>query len=350
MKNQLLVMISLIAILLSGNLKAQDIVVPETHKTLFTKLTADWCGPCGGWGWQWFDSFVHEYETGVSMALPVAMHISSSHNKDLNFSGPHQSFFLANYDKSMSGFPDFGVGRKLTIGRPMVMRDEVKKATASASVANAGFISVVSGNTMKIKTKTKFFKAASGEFLVDVYLYEDSIISYQNAQSDTAIHKRILRAIPSLPSPGKQIPGNTFVANDVFEDSVSFTIPGAWNRKRLHVFTVIWKKGDKLYDIINVNDVATFPLSVNDLAQSDNGIHIYPNPASDRVIVEVAQLGKPDVSVNILDMMGRVVYAQTLNTSDTNIVINTSGFSNGFYNIIITSADARLSERLVISR
>lgn len=60
MKNQLLGIFLIVTLLLVTNAWAQDIDVPRVKKTFIVKLTADWCGPCGGWGWQWFDSMIHE--------------------------------------------------------------------------------------------------------------------------------------------------------------------------------------------------------------------------------------------------------------------------------------------------
>src|SRR5690606_28697542 len=159
--------------------------VPEKNKTLLMKLTADWCGPCGGIGWEWFDSFAHEYETGKLSAIPVALHTTSTHNSSLNYLG--KNYILGNFDKPLFGLPSFGISHKLEVGAKSDMRTEIENQTKGPVIVNSGFITRIVGDTMKVRTLTKFFSPTSGEHYVSVHLYEDGIISYQDSRSDSAV-------------------------------------------------------------------------------------------------------------------------------------------------------------------
>lgn len=71
----------LILLLVAGaafSANAQTINVPTAHKTLVMKFTADWCGPCGAWGWTEMEGLITDAEAGTLPAIVVAVHNSTS--------------------------------------------------------------------------------------------------------------------------------------------------------------------------------------------------------------------------------------------------------------------------------
>src|SRR5690606_15504349 len=128
-----------------------------------------------------------------------------------------------------------------------------------------GFITRIVGDTMKVRTLTKFFSPTSGEHYVSVHLYEDGIISYQDSRRDSAVHNRVMRCIPKLEWAsvfGKRIPGTSFNAGDLYEDSTSIYLPAEWNRNNIHVYIVTWKRVSGQTVVANANDVPTYPLDI----------------------------------------------------------------------------------------
>lgn len=352
MKNQLLVMISMVIILCSGNLRAQDFIIPETNKTLIMKMTADWCGPCGGWGWKLFDSFVHEYETGELNALPVAVHTSSSHDSTLNC-GAATGYFLANMDGSMTGIPSFSVDYRLNFGLGEPMRDEVKKRTSSQTIVNTGFKTSIKGDSMTVITKTKFFRRANGDYSVAIYFYEDDIMSYQYPRGDSAIHKKVLRVPEHLDFFtvwGKKLDGNSFPTGHTIDDTTVIKISDEWDSKHLQAFVVIWRKDGSQYKVINVNEVPTFPLNVSNINENTANIKLIPNPAANDLRLRIDTEKPSALSIKITDVTGRTVLSQAASSSKGDVKLNTSLLANGLYNVIVTGDDIQLSERLVISR
>ncbi len=79
------------------------------------------------------------------------------------------------------------------------------------------------------------------------------------------------------------------------------------------------------------------------------GINIFPNPANNAINVELG-LDADLASVQIVDLLGKVVYSNTIqNASATKFhVINTEALGNGTYFVRITSENQKMIETLVI--
>lgn len=349
MKNQLLGIFLIVTLLLGANAWAQDIDVPRVKKTFIVKLTADWCGPCGGWGWQWFDSMIHEYNDGSLQGLPVAVHTSSSTNPDLNFTG--WGSFAANFSRPMVGIPTFSIGHKSDVGRMDAMRDETAQQTANSPRVNTGFRYEINGDKMTINTRTKFFYDGNGEHTVAVYVYEEGIISYQYPRGDTAEHHKVLRRIPGEQVFGRKLQGGFFSANTVFDDTVEFTIPSTWNKEELHVFTVTWNKIGDHYEVANMNDLPTFPVGINQQVSVVNEINVFPNPVKNEATVKVNLISNSTVTFNIVDMTGRSVYTETNDMkAGANLYhINTCSFANGVYNVSVVTGNIIHNQQIIIN-
>jgi hypothetical protein len=73
-------------------------------------------------------------------------------------------------------------------------------------------------------------------------------------------------------------------------------------------------------------------------------LKVYPNPASTQVYIESNEM---IAGITVYDMLGRVQFQKTYNNKK--ISINTSGLSNGAYELIITNEAGKIySQRLVV--
>ena len=80
-------------------------------------------------------------------------------------------------------------------------------------------------------------------------------------------------------------------------------------------------------------ELPSAPLGVEDIITSS--FAIYPNPANSIINLSVAGVDLSDYKVTISDMLGRTVYNSVLNS--TNNAINVSSFSEGVYNMSIST-------------
>jgi len=81
------------------------------------------------------------------------------------------------------------------------------------------------------------------------------------------------------------------------------------------------------------------PLTLDNIITASNDqlfeeLKVYPNPASDKVIVAVKG-AQHDLSIRLMDVQGKLVTEVKLNKSNPAVEINTAGFSSGLYSLII---------------
>lgn len=99
-----------------------------------------------------------------------------------------------------------------------------------------------------------------------------------------------------------------------------------------HYFNVMWPAA--------INEVNTQPAIV-----------VYPNPAAEQLSVTLNGLTHTNGTIRLVDMMGRIVLQQEVNTAT--VVLNTGAVSNGVYTVLYTNADGgdtKLQSRVVIAK
>lgn len=86
---------------------------------------------------------------------------------------------------------------------------------------------------------------------------------------------------------------------------------------------------------------------VESLIMPSSEIYLFPNPASDLVVIK----SKNDTEIKramILDLFGRIILDQTNSSNELNL--NVSKLSQGFYTVIIDTANGVFSQKLVIEK
>jgi hypothetical protein len=96
---------------------------------------------------------------------------------------------------------------------------------------------------------------------------------------------------------------------------------------------------------------ASWPASVPSIA-NDTKVLVFPNPATDRAVVSLNMVNSADVNISMTDALGRVVYtnSQSLASGRHDIIVNTSEFAAGLYNVTIKTEKGSLTERLSITK
>lgn len=87
---------------------------------------------------------------------------------------------------------------------------------------------------------------------------------------------------------------------------------------------------------IRQSNIATYSLSV------------YPNPASDKIQVDVMGSIREDATVELVNVLGQTVYSTV--TRKQNITIATDNLANGIYTLIYNAGGSRQMEKVVIAR
>ncbi len=112
------------------------------------------------------------------------------------------------------------------------------------------------------------------------------------------------------------------------------------------------------FEQLDVDWVATCntcnPVEVNDLSDLVNDMKIYPNPVEGNEVN--VSFSTTDVlnnaSINVMDMAGKVVYSEKMNTIQSNSPIqkeiNLNGLSSGLYFFNLTSDEGKYIKKLMI--
>lgn len=280
-----LVLSVLLLSFLSFSVIAQ-IEVPMTQSTLITKIAADWCPPCGGWGWDLFEGIL---EDNNDKAIVLAAHYSGGLQTDAakafatNFGATSQPRFFVNETDVNA-----------TSSNSATIRQEIQTTVDAnsllAPVAQTGILATYSENEsdFTIQVNSQFFQEAEGDYYQAIYFVKKLVVAPQANQGDEAQHHNLLDE--ELSSAGVNPFGNEMISGSVpadfnFETTLTFSVnDGSFDYENKEVVVIIWKKVDGQYQFVNGNK-ADFEMNTTIdtkfITQLDQSLSIYPNVIAD---------------------------------------------------------------------
>jgi len=192
----------------------------------------------------------------------------------------------------------------------------------------------------------------SGDFVEDlssnldmrlvVYLMEDGLVYSQSGGSSNYVHNNAMRDAVSA-TWGDPI-GVSGITGDSFFKHYSYTLDASWNPANMQVVAFVANYGDINHrDVLNTEERELSQLLVLS-TQSEllNKINIYPNTASDYVVVDNAQ----GFDLAIYNLLGRqVLLKDNLSNNETISLLN---LSNGTYFVNLTSSNNKLTKKLIV--
>lgn len=81
----------------------------------------------------------------------------------------------------------------------------------------------------------------------------------------------------------------------------------------------------------------------------DGTLSIYPNPSDGLVVIEINSLHKTEVSMDIIDVNGKIVYSGILHPGSVAEEINLTNFSSGLYYVRVISKDYLGIRKLILN-
>jgi len=243
MKKLTLILLAFVLVASACKKKAEDDedenkLEPTAEQRGFAiNYTATWCGPCGNWG----APRIHKYGDAAPHGAVITAHASGD---PMYNAGLYSSF--SSDRPTGGGIPSFWVGDNKGMG------DGDMNTLLASGDADAGidFSFEKDGNKLTVKTKTKFFSPAAGDYYLSVLILEDGIDgstsagSYkQNGTANPATYKHdyVLRASSiDGSSYGEKVASNPSDGNTV-ENSYTFTLDGTW--KDVYPVAIVWRKG-----------------------------------------------------------------------------------------------------------
>jgi hypothetical protein len=245
------------------------LTVERKNRALLIDFSETWCPPCGTSGGPSFDSClsqegsliscvkVYESSTPASLNGPVSTSISNAYGVQgvPDFWVNNTQMFPANPPSNPTGG---GVSSSISYNYNWV----IQKANAfAADSINAGIAlrKEIVGDSIKIYTKVKFFKAqpSGTDYKLATYVVEDGIIASQSTSTGTNpnyVHRNLLRTSNNSSYTGVSINNSASISIDQeFENSYSLYLNPNWNKSKLKVIGVIWKGGSNPHKVINSN-------------------------------------------------------------------------------------------------
>ena len=89
-----------------------------------------------------------------------------------------------------------------------------------------------------------------------------------------------------------------------------------------------------------------------DETDSNSSLEVYPNPASERIVIRINELQSNQIIIRIIDPLGRTVLTTQKNVEGNalNETLNTAALRNGLYDIQVIDANHIHSRRVIIKK
>ena len=299
--------ITFLFLLLSGTAFSQ--LVEPVQKSFITKTTATWCTPCGGWGWDLFEAMIDD---NANEAILVANHYSG----DLQ---TQTAVDLAN-NFGVTGQPQFFVGNDRVNATSSTAstartaaRDAVVAAHSSSPLVGAGMTATLSGQTLTVNSKIRFFASSDGEYYRSFYLLEDEVVNRQANRGNEAIHERVLRGSIGGGTFGESFSTGAVAVDAEFTSSFSHELNASWNPAHLILVTVIWKKEGNTYTFVNASETRDFSgASSSRTLGAEVATLTSFSESGILTSTVIARLSAKQATLALIDAQGRVVEVRAL--------------------------------------
>jgi hypothetical protein len=229
--------------------------VSTERKSFLIYFTGTWCPPCGGFGVPVYVEALEKYPYKLC-ALSLHCDASTTVTDPFTLQPTFNNLFFTVYNQSgvprfvMDNVPFYPDSDELSD-----RMDSVSKLTPP--VCGIGIAKTIVGNTMTIKTKTVFFKEASGTFNQAVYVTESNLYADQ-ANSTEDYHDYVLRAaVDNDKGTGSFLTAGTLKKGTVYDKSYTYSIPSNFVQDNLNVIVVVYQvdANNKPIAVINANKI-----------------------------------------------------------------------------------------------
>jgi len=238
----------------------------NTSRAVVFKFTGSWCFACPQGGTVRLAETQHNFPNNT---VPIAVHINDGLSSGIG------SVFQDNF--FTGGTPNFFVN-DVAAGQGG-MSGTVAQISQQPCVVGAGHEWTVSGSTVSVKSKVKFFESASGTYYVGAYLIQGPVdavggltqtetsglvvtengesrwgqdaggvnvggqLEYLFKEGEMFEHTHAVSASPTgTGSWGEVLPITSFSPGDAYTMNFSISIPQTAVRQGMKIATIVWKE------------------------------------------------------------------------------------------------------------
>jgi hypothetical protein len=317
----------------------------KKSRAVVFKFTETWCGPCGAWGWNLANNVIDSigdngYYVGVMGSSDVTL--------DANCWSPFQTNFI------LDGYPTFVVNDVKALPFFSSIKGKYEQFAATEPLASpAGFASI-SGNSISVTTKTKFWSAANGTYYLAAFLIEDKVKAEQLGQTGIVEHHFLMRGsmMPDFSPWGQVLASGAIAANTEFNKTFTMPLNPSWVKNNISVLLVVYKKVDEQYVLVNAVKAKNQPTGVDEL-NLETEMAVFPNPATNQINLQMKLAQVRELAVFVCDITGREIFkvaSSKYKEGEHNLQIPVSNLANGLYSIRIDGNGARAYKRFVINK
>ncbi len=342
--------ISIALLLLTFSGYSQD--APETQSTLITKISATWCPPCGGWGWDLFHDLISDNEEKATL---MAVHhsgnlltpTSGALADNFMITGQPQ-FFLGNVNQS--------IGSSSAAAKRIEVQNAVNEAAEQAPIVNTGISATYSEATQEINvnTRTEFFQDANANYYLGLYIVNDGYVGFQQSQGSNAEHEKVLVTAFTPSHFGEQLTTGAVTDGTTIDGAYSIAIDSEWDIEKLEVVSIIWSESNGVYTYENSNISTNIDLAVNNevLMEAVSDFTIEPTIMTNASTINFDLFDQDYYTINIMDQTGRLVksvFKGELSAGTQRFTVERSDLgAAGIYYVTIESAAGQSTRELII--
>lgn len=353
----------------SAGSKAGAAAFIPKKRILVEEGTGTWCGWCPR-GAVYMDSIAHIYASNFTL---VAVH-----NRDPMTVTAYDSYVSG----KIGGYPSVLVDRREVLD-PSDLLDVYTNENAYFGFADMSITDLgATSFNLSVKVSVKPALDLSGDYRLALVLTENNVVGqtsggtwdqhnyYSNTVNNIPLvgaghdwqsepsqiagpnmeYQFVGRAI--IPSPTGQagsLPA-TMTANTSYDYTFNTVVAQPYNRANMKIVALMIRNSDGA--VMNSTDLV-MPLGISNVSAGVEHLTVYPNPATDVAHLNFNLNERAQVSVQVLDALGRVVNAiseQQFEKGAQKININTASLASGVYTIKLQTEKGSLTQQLSIAK
>lgn len=259
----------------------KEITVEQKQRALLLDFTATWCEACGP-SIPFFQAAADEQKNNC---IAIAVHTTNSElspyyrieGDDIVYRPGTFNLFKNSTGLNITGIPAFVVNQeKITNTANDFLRqklvEKIDEYVGNDPTVNVGLDIIRLNNGVKVRTKTEFFKDASGSYYLALYLLDNAVEHRQNiggSYKDDFVHSHTIRGIIGNGTPdqffdygeliatGSTVEGKTVEEDYEYSwDASLFELPSSlkdmekwdsWDPNNYSIAAIIWKKSGSNY-------------------------------------------------------------------------------------------------------
>jgi len=331
-----------------------------TKKLLYEEATGTWCGWCPR-GQVYMDSIYHKYPNNVSV---VAVH---------NGDGMTVSAYDSYIGTFVGGYPSMLVDRRLEAD-PSAAFTLYGTESTKYGLADMALTKTVSGTSATIKVDVKPTASTNADYRLVLVITEDRITGYSQANyysgGASGAMKNKEFDFATLPNPvPASIMKYDFVARGIYPSptgtagslpatmtsgmTYSYTFPAVTIDPTKSTRAIVLLVNGSDESVLNTQNIYLTNVSIKEVAAGVNSIQVYPNPASEVLTTKFTLENQSNVSIEIVDMLGKVVKTiatKNLTAGTYEVPTNVAEMASGIYLVKITTDGGSITERFSIAK